>query len=102
MGAIQRKRLHVFQNPKKLAFRGWKDVPEPWTFAGCCEYIELCHIRNVFPEDRHNKNRRFSKANLKYCLDLEFKQRCIKVYQVQYNHATVHRNKTSLTICRMM
>jgi hypothetical protein len=101
-GAFQRKRLHVLQNPKMLAFRGWKDVPEPWTFADCCEYIEWCHIGKVFPEDRHNKHRRFSKANLRYCLDKEFKQRCIEVYQVLYNHGTVQRNEVSLTICRMV
>jgi hypothetical protein len=81
-GAFQRKKLHVLQNPKKLAFRGWKDVPEPWTLANYCEW---CHIGKVFPEDRHNKHQRFSKANLKYCLDVEFKQRCIEVYQVLYN-----------------
>jgi hypothetical protein len=81
-GAFQRKRLHVLRNPEKLVFRGWKDVPEPWTLANCCEYIEWYHIGKVFPEDRHNKHRRFSKANLKYCLDAEFKQRCIEVYQV--------------------
>jgi hypothetical protein len=28
-GAIKRKRLRVLRNPEKLAFRGWKDVPEP-------------------------------------------------------------------------
>jgi hypothetical protein len=71
---IQWKRLHVLQNPEKLAFMGWKDVPEPWTFAGCYEYIRWCHIGKVFPKDCHNKHQRFSKANLKYCLDPEFKQ----------------------------
>jgi hypothetical protein len=101
-GAFQRKRLHVLRNPEKLAFRGWKDVPEPWTFADCCEYIEWCHIGKVFPEDRHNKHRRFSKANLKYCLDAKFKQQCIEVYQVLYDQETVHRNEASLTICRMV
>jgi hypothetical protein len=85
-----------------LAFGGWKDVPKPWTLANCCEYIEWCHIGKVFPEDRHNKHRRFSKANLKYCLDAEFKKRCIEVYQVLYNHKFVHRNEASLTICRMV
>jgi hypothetical protein len=70
--------------------------------ANCCEYIEWCHIGKVFPEDRHNKHRRFSKANLKYCLDAEFKQRCVEVYQVLYNHEFVHRNEASLTICRMV
>jgi hypothetical protein len=101
-GAFQRKRLHVLRNPKKLAFRGWKDVLEPWTLANCCEYIEWCHIGKVFPEDRHNKHRRFSKANLKYYLDAEFKERCIKIYQVLYNQEFVHRNEASLTICQMV
>jgi hypothetical protein len=85
-----------------LAFRGWKDVLEPWTFADCCEYIKWCHIGKVFGEDCHKKYRRFSKANLKYCLDPEFKQQCIKVYQVLYNHATVYRNEARLTICQMV
>jgi hypothetical protein len=66
-GAIQWKRLHVLWNLEKLTFRGWKDVLEPWTFADCCE---RCHIGKVFPKDCHNKHRRFSKANLKYCFDL--------------------------------
>ena len=73
-GAFPWKRLHVFQNPGKLAFKGWKDVPEPWTLANYCEYIEWYHIEKVFSEDRHNKQRRSSKANLKYCLNMEFKQ----------------------------
>jgi hypothetical protein len=101
-GTIQRKRLHVLRNSEKLAFRGWKDVSEPWTFVGCCEYIEWCDIGKVFLEEHHNKHRRFSKTNLKYCLDAELKQRCIEVYQVLYNHVIVHRNDASLTICRMV
>jgi hypothetical protein len=28
-GAIQRKSMHVLQNPEKLAFKDWKDVLEP-------------------------------------------------------------------------
>ena len=75
---------------------------EPWTFANCCEYIEWCHIGKVFSKDYHNKYQRFNKANLKYCLDPKFKQWCIEVYQVLYNHGTVHRNEASLTICQMV
>jgi hypothetical protein len=101
-GTIQRKRLYVLRNLEKLAFRGWKDVPKPWTFVDCCEYIEWCHIGKVFPEDRHNKHWRFSKANLKYCRNEEFKRRCIEVYQVLYNHAIVYMNEASFTICRMV
>ena len=39
-----RKRLKVLDNPHKLAFRGWTDVPEPWTFEQCKQYIEWCHV----------------------------------------------------------
>ena len=30
-----RKRLKVLDNPQKLAFRGWIDIQEPWTFEHC-------------------------------------------------------------------
>lgn len=70
MGAIQRKRLYVFQNLEKLAFNRWNHVPEPWTFGDYREFIEWCHIGKVFPKDHHNKHWRFNKANLKFCLTL--------------------------------
>ena len=43
-----RKRLKVLDNLEKLAFRGWTDVPEPWTFEHCKQYIEWCHVGNAF------------------------------------------------------
>jgi hypothetical protein len=42
MGNVQQKRLHVLRNPSKLEFREWEEVPEPWTYADCEEYIEWC------------------------------------------------------------
>jgi hypothetical protein len=32
---VQWKRLHVLNNPSKLASRRWKEVPKPWTYADC-------------------------------------------------------------------
>ena len=43
-----RKRLKVLDNPSKLAFRGWTDVPEPWMFEQCKQYIEWCHVGKAF------------------------------------------------------
>jgi hypothetical protein len=40
-GNVQQKRLHVLNNPSKLAFRGWEEVPEPWTYADCEELSSL-------------------------------------------------------------
>ena len=43
-----RKRLKVLDNPHKVAFRGWTDVQEPWTFEQCKQYIEWCHVGKAF------------------------------------------------------
>ena len=43
-----RKRLKVLDNPHKLAFRGWTDVPEPWMYKQCKQYIKLCHVGKAF------------------------------------------------------
>ena len=34
-----KKRVKVLDNPNKLAFRGRTDVPEPWTFEQCKQYV---------------------------------------------------------------
>jgi hypothetical protein len=99
---VQQKRLHVLRNPSKLAFRGWEEVPEPWTYADCEEYIEWCHIDKKFPPKRHRKNRKSNKANLRFCLCPDFTQRCVEVYQVLYGQASIERNEVMLYICRMV
>jgi hypothetical protein len=45
----------VLNNPSKLVFRGWEEVPEPWTYVDCEEYIEWCHIDKKYPPERHKK-----------------------------------------------
>jgi hypothetical protein len=92
----------VLNNPSKLAFRGWKEVPEPWTYADCEEYIEWCHINKKFPPEQHRKNRKSNKANLRFYSCPDFTQRCIEVYQVLYGRANVERNEVVLYICRMV
>jgi hypothetical protein len=100
-GNVQRKRLHVLNNPSKLAFRGWEEVPEPWTYADCKEYIEWCHINKKFPPERHRKNRKSNKENLRFYSCLDFRRWCIEVYQVLYGRANVERNEV-VYICQMV
>jgi hypothetical protein len=64
----------VLRNPSKLAFRGWEEVPKPWTYADCEEYIEWCHIDKKFPPEWHRKNQKSKKANLRFCLCPDFTQ----------------------------
>jgi hypothetical protein len=56
----------------------------------------------VFSPDRYHINRRGNKANLRYCTNPQFTQRCIEVYQVLFNEAHVKRNEVPLFICRMV
>lgn len=99
-GAKQKKRIHVYQNPLKLAKRGWEQWNGTWTFDMASYYVEWCHISKVFHPCRFNHNRRFNKANLAFCQDPEFLERCIEVYQVLYNTARVVRNEAPLFLCR--
>ena len=50
-GQSCRKRMKVLNNPEKLAFRRWKDIPEPWTYKHCKRYIEWCHFGKAFKQD---------------------------------------------------
>ena len=97
-----KKRLHVLNNPAKLAFRGWENEPEPWKYSTCEEYIEWCHITKQFPHERHRYHRHSDKANLTHCLNGAFVDRCIEVYQFLYNQKYVERNEAPLFICRMV
>lgn len=101
-GNLHRKRMKVYENPNKMAFRGWATVAGTWTAETCARYIEWCHINKVFSPERYHINRRGNKANLKYCTNPEFTQRCIEVYQVLFNEAHVKRNEVPLFICRMV
>ena len=43
-----RKPLKVLDNLEKLAFRGWTDILEQWTFKHCKKYIKWCHVGKAF------------------------------------------------------
>ena len=101
-GKRMKKRLHVLNNPAKLAFRGWENEPEPWKYSTCEEYIEWCHITKQFPHERHRYHRHSDKANLTHCLNGAFVERCIEVYQFLYKSEHVDRNEAPLFICRMV
>ena len=97
-----RKRLKVLDNPNKLAFRGWIDVPEPWTFEQCKQYIEWCHVGKGFKRDRYLAHRSANKANLKFCENPNFLERCIQVYQYLFCKEKVVRNEVNYKICYMI
>jgi hypothetical protein len=101
-GKCQKKRLHVLQNPAKLAFRGWESEAEPWSLATTEVYIEWCHISKLFPLARHQVHRHSSKANLKFCLNKDFANRCVTVFQFLYRQEIMKRCEAPLFICRMV
>ena len=101
-GKPWRKRLKVLDNPNKLAFKGWIDVPEPWTFEQCKQYIEWCHVGKAFKQDRYLAHRSANKANLKFCENPNFLERCIQVYQYLFCKEKVVCNEVNYKICRMV
>lgn len=101
-GKLQKKRMHVFNNPAKIAFRGWEDEPSPWSLITCEDYIEWCHLSKLFAPHRHLINRRMNKANLKYCTNEEFKRRALQAHQYLYEVEFMPRNDCPLYLCRMV
>ena len=101
-GKPWRERLKVLDNPHKVAFKGWTNVLEPWTFEQCKQYIEWCHVGKAFKQDRYLAHHTANKANLKFCENPNFLERCIQVYQYLYRKEKVVRNKVNYKICRMV
>ena len=96
------KHLKVLDNPQKLAFKGWTDVPKPWTFEHCEQYIEWCHVGKAFKRDRYLAHCSANKANLKFCKNPDFLERCIQVYQYLFCKERVVRNEVNYKLCRMV
>jgi hypothetical protein len=101
-GKPGKKRLHILLDSTKKAFDGWEDLPEPWTFETCEEYIEWCHIGKGFPHERYKTQRRADKANLHHCEWPVFKERCIEMCQHIYEKPFLERNECPLSILRMV
>ena len=95
-----RKRLKVLDNPEELAFRAWTDVPEPWMFEHCKQYIEWYHV--AFKRERYFAHRSANKANLKFCKNLDFLERCIQVYQYFFCKERVVHNEVTYKLCCMV
>ena len=85
-----------------MAFKGSIDVPEPWTFEQCKQYIEWCHVGKAFKRDRYLAHRAANKANLKFYKNPNFLERCIQVYQYLFRKEKVVRNEVNYKICRMV
>ena len=97
-----RKHLKVLDNPQKLAFRGWIDVPQPWTFEHCKQYIEWCHVGKAFKQDQYLAHCSANKANLKFCENPDFFEQCIQVYQYLFHKERVVHNEVTYKLCRMV
>ena len=101
-GQLCRKWMKVLNNAKQLAFRGWKGISELWTYEKCKQYIKWCHVRKAFNRDRYLVHRSTGRANLKFCKNPDFLERCIQVYQYLFNKEKVERNEVSYKLYRMI
>ena len=97
-----RKRLKVLDNPQKLAFRRWTNVPEPWTFEHCKQHIKWCHVGKALKRDWYFAHRLANKANLKFCENPDFLEQCIQVYQYLFRKERVVHNEVNYKLCRMV
>lgn len=101
-GGSQKIRRYELFDPTVKAFVGWEEAPMPWTQSTCKRFIEWCHIDKVFPNWRHEVHLKQNVANLHYCEDPEFAQRCIEVYKFIYRRDVVEGSRVPLFIAEMV
>ena len=71
-------------------------------FEQCKQYIEWCHVGKAFKRDRYLAHRAANKANLKFCENPNFFERCIQVYQYLFCKEKVVCNEVNYKLCRMV
>ena len=97
-----RKRLKVLDNPEKLAFRGWIDVPEPWMFKHFKQYIKWCHIGKAFKQECYLVHRSANKANLKFAKTQTSWSDAFKYTNTSFTKKRVVCNKVTYKLCHMV
>ena len=94
--------MKLLNNVEKLAFRGWKDIFESWTYEKCKQYIEWCHVGKAFNREWYLAHHSTGRANLKFCKNPDFLERCIQVYQYLFSKKKVEDNEVSYKLYRMV
>ena len=101
-GDPQPRHRRILLDPNSRAFNGWDKVESPWTFPRCKLFVGWCHIGKLFPLHRHKIHLHNNCANLHYCRDDDFVQRCIEVHRALYGTPKVPKSEVSLGICQMV
>ena len=101
-GHSQPRQRRYLVDPGAMAYRGWERLGNEWTANECKLFVGWCHIGKLFPYHRHKQHLSTNMANLHYCRDDQFRQRCIEVYNRLYNTVTVKRNEVPLFLCQMV
>ena len=92
----------ILMDPTAKAFRGWRNIEADWSLTTCKTFVEWCHIDKLFPYHRHRSHLKQNYANLHYCRDDAFVQRCIEVYRFLYGTPKIPRSEVGLNICQMV
>ena len=71
-------------------------------FEHCKQYIEWCHVGKAFKRELYLAHRSTNKANLKFCKNPDFLERCIQVYQYLFCKERVVCNEVTYKLCRMV
>ena len=102
-GKSHKKRVPLLMHPKVKAFLGWRNEPEPWTYETVNKYVDWCHINKLFPFWRHKAHVDSNKANVGYCKNEDFKQRCCEVWMKIYTgDGNFRSSKVSFFLVQMV
>jgi hypothetical protein len=97
------KRNHqILLDPTQLAFPGWETVDGVWDQKTVKMYISWCHIDKLFPLRRHELHIKLNCANMHFCKNDEFVQRCVEVWRFLYGGKNVVSNDVTYSVLQMV
>ena len=73
--------LDVYEDHDNLAYRGWEDLPEPWTCQMAYEHIGFAHLDRWYTPEAHEDHCRLKQLTYANITSIEIKWRFLEILQ---------------------
>jgi len=101
-GRWHEAKLEALEDPTIIVDVGWPDLPQPWLYILCLQYVQWCHIDKKWPLSKHETHRKNNFAQYTSCLDEHMKACMLEVYMAMMRNYFFSKNQVPLTIAWMV
>ncbi len=73
-------KLKTLENPTIVINVGWQNLPQPWSYMLCSQYVQWCHINKKWPLSMHEVCKNNNSAQYTSCVDEHMKAIMLEVH----------------------